>query len=84
VSKTVNPSIRWRPLRRQLHQVGEQRAINLGELVGCQRLVSTTEGPGRRYDIDFGPDGTTSVLSASDVSPMPISVLRSGPQVVGA
>ena len=50
----------------------------------CRRLVSTINEPGRRYDIDFGPDGATSVLSTADVPPMPVGVLRSGLQVVGA
>lgn len=50
----------------------------------CRCLVSTINEPGRRYDIDFGPDGATSVLSTADVPPMPVGVLRSGLQVVGA
>ncbi|KQK28459.1 chromosome segregation protein SMC [Bosea thiooxidans] len=50
----------------------------------CRRLVSTNDEPGRRYDIDLGRDGATSVLTAADVPPMPVGVLRSGLQVVGA
>ncbi|MER9969683.1 AAA family ATPase [Mesorhizobium sp. M0060] len=50
----------------------------------CRRLVSTTDEPGRRYDIDLGPEGATSVLTAEDVPPMPVGVLRGGLQVVGA
>ena len=49
----------------------------------CRRLVSTTAEPGRRYDIDLGHQGATSVLTAADVPPMPVGVLRSAPQVVG-
>lgn len=49
----------------------------------CRRLLSTAAEPGRRYDIDLGPQGATSVLTAADVPPMPVSVLRSGLQVVG-
>lgn len=49
----------------------------------CRRLVSTTEKPGRRYDIDLGPEGATSVLTAAEVPPMPIGVLRNGLKVVG-
>ncbi|MET3791893.1 AAA family ATPase [Aquamicrobium terrae] len=49
----------------------------------CRRLVSTTVEPGRRYDIDLGPEGATSVLTAANVPPMPVGVLRRGPQVVG-
>lgn len=49
----------------------------------CRRLVSTPAEPGRRYDIDLGAEGATSVLTAVDVPPMPIGVLRSGLQVVG-
>jgi chromosome segregation protein len=49
----------------------------------CRRLVSTSGEPGRRYDIDLGPEGATSVLKATDVPPMPVGVLRSGLQVVG-
>lgn len=49
----------------------------------CRRLVSTTAEPGRRYDIDLGPEGATSVLSAEDVPPMPSGVLRSDLQVIG-
>ncbi|EEQ94440.1 AAA family ATPase [Brucella sp. ZJ1_1] len=50
----------------------------------CRRLVSTSGEPGRRYDIDLGPEGATSVLTAADIPPMPVGVLRSGLQVVGA
>ena len=50
----------------------------------CRRLVSTSSEPGRRYDIDLGQEGATSVLTAADVPPMRIGVLRSGPQIVGA
>lgn len=50
----------------------------------CRRLVSTTDEPGRRYDIDLGPEGATSVLTAADVPPMPVGILRSGLQVIGA
>ncbi len=49
----------------------------------CRRLVSTTDEPGRRYDIDLGPEGSTSVLTAEEVPPMPVDVLRNGLQVVG-
>lgn len=49
----------------------------------CRRLVSTTDEPGRRYDIELGPEGATSVLTAEDVPPMPVGVLRGGLQVVG-
>lgn len=49
----------------------------------CRRLVSTDAEPGRRYDIDLGPEGVTSVLKAADIPPMPVDVLRSGLQVVG-
>lgn len=67
--------------RRQIICAVEDSA--LADLL-CRRLVSTSDEPGRRYDIDFGADGATSVLSAADVPPMPVSVLRSGLQVVGA
>lgn len=49
----------------------------------CRRLVSTTDEPGRRFDIDLGPEGATSVLTAEDIPPMPVGVLRGGLQVVG-
>ena len=49
----------------------------------CRRLVSTSNESGRRYDIDLGPEGTTSVLTAEDVPPMPVGVLRGSLQVVG-
>jgi chromosome segregation protein len=49
----------------------------------CRRLISTSGEPGRRYDIDLGPEDATSVLKATDVPPMPVGVLRSGLQVVG-
>ncbi len=48
----------------------------------CRRLISTTDEPGRRYDIDLGPEGATSVLTAEDVPPMPVGVLRGGLQMV--
>lgn len=50
----------------------------------CRRLVSTSGEPGRRYDIGLGPEGETSVLTAADVPPMPVGVLRSGLHSVGA
>lgn len=49
----------------------------------CRRLVSTAAEPGRRYDIDIGPEGATSVLKVTDIPLMPVDVLRSGLQVVG-
>jgi chromosome segregation protein len=49
----------------------------------CRRLISTTDEPGCRYDIDLGPEGSTSVLTAEDVPPMPVAVLRNDLRVVG-
>ncbi|WP_024897862.1 AAA family ATPase [Brucella rhizosphaerae] len=49
----------------------------------CRRLISTSAEPGRRYDIDLGPEGATSVLTYRDIPPMPVRVLRSEFQVVG-
>jgi hypothetical protein len=46
----------------------------------CRRLVSTVDKPGRRYDIDMGPEGATSILTGADVPPMPVDVLRGGLQ----
>lgn len=48
----------------------------LAELL-CRRLLSTSESIGRRYDLDIGPDGATTVVLEKDVPPMPTSVLRS-------
>lgn len=67
--------------RRQIICAVEDRA--LADLL-CRRLVSTADEPGRRYDIDLGPEGATSVLTAADVPPMPVGVLRSGLQIIGA
>lgn len=48
----------------------------LAELL-CRRLLSTSESIGRRYDLDIGPNGATTVVLEKDVPPMPTSVLRS-------
>ncbi|MGO7968149.1 AAA family ATPase [Rhizobium ruizarguesonis] len=48
----------------------------------CRRLVSTSNESGRRYDLDLGQEGTTSILTADDVPPMPVGVLRGSLQVV--
>lgn len=42
----------------------------------CRRLLSTASSPGRRYDLDFGPDGIASVTNATEIPPMPPNVLR--------
>ncbi|MEX3932092.1 AAA family ATPase [Paraburkholderia phymatum] len=42
----------------------------------CRRLVSTSTEGGRRLDIDLGPVGTTSVVLAQEIHPMPVGVLR--------
>lgn len=42
----------------------------------CRRLLSTSAAMGKRYDIDVGPDGTTTIVSSLDVPPMPDGVLR--------
>ncbi|CAG9226315.1 hypothetical protein PSAB6_460038 [Paraburkholderia sabiae] len=42
----------------------------------CRRLVSTSTEGGRRLDIDLGPVGTTSVVVAQEIHPMPVGVLR--------
>jgi ABC-type cobalamin/Fe3+-siderophores transport system ATPase subunit len=51
----------------------------------CRRLLSTSEALGRRYDIDIGQDGATTIISDLEVPPMPAGVLRarSEIQVVG-
>lgn len=68
--------------RRQIICAVEDSA--LADLL-CRRLVSTIDEPGRRFDIDLGPEGATNVLIAEDIPPMPIGVLRgeAGLQVVG-
>ena len=43
----------------------------------CRRLLSTSDALGRRYDIDIGLDGGTTIVSEIEVSPMPVGVLRS-------
>lgn len=43
----------------------------------CRRLLSTSELIGRRYDLDIGPDGATTVVLETEVPPMPTGVLRS-------
>ncbi|UVK47722.1 AAA family ATPase [Mesorhizobium sp. AR07] len=44
----------------------------------CRRLPSTAEEPGRRYDIDLGPDGAAVVAVAAAIPPMAVDVLRRG------
>jgi len=48
----------------------------LAELL-CRRLLSTSESIGRRYDLDIGPTGATTVTREAEVPPMPTGVLRS-------
>lgn len=48
----------------------------LAELL-CRRLLSTSETIGRRYDLDIGPNGATTVVLETQVPPMPTGVLRS-------
>jgi chromosome segregation protein len=43
----------------------------------CRRLMSTSESVGRRYDLDIGPTGATTVVLETEVPPMPAGVLRS-------
>lgn len=42
----------------------------------CRRLVSTSTEGGLRLDIGLGPVGTTSVVVAQEIHPMPVGVLR--------
>lgn len=48
----------------------------LAELL-CRRLLSSSDSIGRRYDLDIGPNGATTVVLEKDVPPMPTGVLRS-------
>ena len=43
----------------------------------CRRLLSTSESVGRRYELDIGPTGATTVVLEREVPPMPTGVLRS-------
>jgi chromosome segregation protein len=52
----------------------------LAELL-CRRLLSTSDATGKRYDIDIGQSGATTVVADIDVPPMPIGVLRSLSQI---
>ena len=47
----------------------------------CRRLLSTSDQLGRRYDIDLGPEGAAAVVARVEIPPMPIGVLRHGPDV---
>ena len=48
----------------------------LAELL-CRRLLSTSESVGRRYDLDIGATGATTIVLETEVPPMPTGVLRS-------
>lgn len=48
----------------------------LAELL-CRRLLSTSESIGRRYDLDIGHTGATTIVFETEVPPMPTGVLRS-------
>lgn len=52
----------------------------LAELL-CRRLLSTSESVGKRYDLDIGSTGATTVVLETDVPPMPIGVLRSRSEI---
>lgn len=47
----------------------------------CRRLLSTSDALGRRYDIDIGLDGATTIVSDIEVPPMPVGVLRSRSEI---
>lgn len=47
----------------------------------CRRLLSTSGGLGRRYDIDIGVDGAATVVADVEVPPMPVGVLRSRSEI---
>lgn len=47
----------------------------------CRRLLSTSESNGRRYQLDIGPAGATSVVLEAEVPPMPTGVLRSRSEI---
>jgi chromosome segregation protein len=42
----------------------------------CRRLLSTSESVGRRYDLEIGTTGATTVVHEAEVPPMPTGVLR--------
>ena len=52
----------------------------LAELL-CRRLLSTSESAGRRYDLDVGPTGATTVVLEAEVPPMATGVLRSRSEI---
>ncbi len=43
----------------------------------CRRLLSTSDAPGKRYDLDIGQNGATTVVFHKEVPPMPTGVLHS-------
>jgi DNA repair exonuclease SbcCD ATPase subunit len=47
----------------------------------CRRLLSTSDAIGKRYDIDIGLDGATTIVSDTEVPPMPTGVLRSRAEI---
>jgi chromosome segregation protein len=47
----------------------------LAELL-CRRLVSSSESTGKRYNLDIGLNGATTVVLETDVPPMPLDALR--------
>ena len=47
----------------------------------CRRLLSTSDALGRRYDIDIGLDGATTIVSDVEVPPMLVGVLRSRSEI---
>jgi chromosome segregation protein len=52
----------------------------LAELL-CRRLLSTSDSVGRRYGLDIGPSGATTVVLEAEVPPMPTNVLRSRSEI---
>lgn len=52
----------------------------LAELL-CRRLLSTSDVTGKRYDIDIGQGGATTIVSDMEVPPMPTGVLRSWSEI---
>lgn len=52
----------------------------LAELL-CRRLLSTSDAIGKRYEIDIGQDGATTIVSDMEIPPMPTGVLRSRSEI---
>jgi hypothetical protein len=54
--------------------------ISLADLL-CRRLISTSNAPGKRYDIGYGTAGDIAIVNETEVVPLATAALRGGSEI---